>query len=219
MTAIVALENKKSGNSYRVLPSDLVGENTMGLSAGEVLTLEELLYGLLLPSGNDAAEVLARNYPEGREAFINAMNNKAKALGLTDTHFTNPSGLQGDGEQYTTAYDLLVITRYAIEHFPKFTEITSTYEYVIPATTSHKEYYLYNETNLISSYEGVKGVKTGYTPEAGMCLVTYLEYGGQKIIGVILNSEDRRGEMKEMLDYSLRTVGITPHSMNNLLKR
>ena len=210
MTAIIALENKKPDNRYSVSPEAIVGENSMGLAAGEVHTLENLLYGLMLPSGNDAAEVIARNYPGGRQEFINAMNNKAKALGLTDTNFTNPSGLQGDGNQYTTAYDLLVMTRYAIEHFPEFIKITSTYEHHIPATNLHKEYYLYNETNLLTSYDGVKGVKTGYTPEAGLCLVTYIDYQGQRIIGVLLNSESRREEMKALLDYSLKHNGIEP---------
>ena len=69
---------------------------------------------------------------------------------------------------------------------------------------------LTNETNLLTTYPGVKGVKTGYTPEAGLCLVTYLDYGGHKIVGIMLNSENRRGEMKELLDYSLKTVGVEP---------
>ena len=118
MTAIVALENKRDDNTYIVSARALVGEDSMGLSPGEELSQEELLYGLMLPSGNDAAEVLASNYPAGRTMFIQAMNDKAKALGLVDTHFSNPSGLQGDGMQYTTASDLLVITRYALENFP-----------------------------------------------------------------------------------------------------
>lgn len=210
MTAIIALENKKPDDRYIVNSSAIVGENSMGVSAGEIFTLEDLLYGLILPSGNDAAEVLAGNYPGGRGAFITAMNNKAKALGLTDTNFTNPTGLQGDGEQYTTAYDLLVMTRYAIENFPQFIQVTSTYEYYIPPTQEHKEFYLYNETNLLTSYEGVKGVKLGYTPEAGLCLVTYIEYDGHKVLGVLLNSEKRREEMRALLDYSLTTLGSTP---------
>lgn len=210
MTAIIALENQKPDDRYLVRPADIVGENSMGLTAGEVLSLEELLYGLMLPSGNDAAEVLANNYPEGRKAFLQAMNDKAKAIGLTDTRFSNPSGLQGDGEQYTTTYDLLVITRYALENYPLFADIVATAEHSIPATADHNGYFLVNETNLLTTYEGVKGVKTGYTPEAGLCLITYLEYDGHKIIGVILNSQDRRGEMKRLLDYSLQQVNITP---------
>lgn len=210
MTAIIALEHKKANDTYNVEGRDLVGEDSMGLVAGETLSLEELLYGLILHSGNDAAEVLADNFPEGRSAFIDNMNLKAQALGLTNTHFTNPTGLEGDGQQYTTAKDLVVITRYALTNFPLFDQVAATFDYYIPPTATHQAYSLENETNLLSSYPGVKGVKTGYTPEAGLCLVTYLDYGGHQIIAVLLGSDDRRGEMKGLLDYSLKSLGITP---------
>lgn len=210
MTAIVSLENPRSDNRYIVHAYDLVGEDSMGLSAGEVLTLEELLYGLMLPSGNDASEVLASNSPLGREGFLKAMNDKAKALGLKDTQFSNPSGLQGDGIQHTTAYDMLVITRYAMEHFPLFRKIVAKPEHFLPETPTHPAYHLISETNLLTTYDGVKGVKTGYTPEAGLCLITYLDYEGHEIIGILLNSENRRMEMKELLDYSLRSVNVEP---------
>lgn len=209
-TAIIALENKKGDDRYLVSKKALVGENSMGLSEGEVLSLEELLYGLVLASGNDAAEVLAQNFPGGRGEFIRAMNNKAKSLGLTDTIFSNPSGLEGDGQQYSTAYDLLVISKYVVDNSPLFNKVASTFDYNISHTPTHKAFYLENETNLLTSYPGVKGIKTGYTPEAGLCLLTYLEYGGHRIIGVILGSSDRREEMKELLDYSLKVQGITP---------
>lgn len=210
MTAIVALENKKIGNTYLVPDEALVGENTMNLNAGEKLSLDDLLYGIFLQSANDATEVLSYNFPGGRNSFIKAMNDKAKALGLTDTNFTNPSGLQGDGEQYTTAYDLLVMTRYLLEQYPKVIPIASAAEHYIPQSNTHKDYQLYNETNLITSYPGVKGLKTGYTPEAGMCLVTYYEDNGHKIVGIILNSENRRQEMKDLLDFSLNALGTKP---------
>src|SRR6185369_9533653 len=210
MTAIISLENPRSDDRYEVVGADLVGEDSMGLTPGEVLSREELLYGLMLPSGNDAAEVLASDSPFGRDGFIKAMNDKARALGLKDTLFSNPSGLQGDGEQYTTTYDLLVITKYALENFPIFAKIVSSPEYFISERPTHKAYDLVNETNLLTTYEGVRGVKTGYTPEAGLCLVTYLDYKGHKIIGVLLNSENRRMEMKELLDYSLRSLHIDP---------
>ena len=96
MTAIIALEHKKLNDSYLVVKTDLVGEDSMGLSEGEILTQEELLYGLMLPSGNDAAEVFASNYPGGRSEFIKAMNEKIMSLGLKDTNFSNPTGLEGD---------------------------------------------------------------------------------------------------------------------------
>lgn len=209
MTAVIALENKRRDDAYVVTQNDLVGEDSMGLSAGETLTLSDLLYGLILNSGNDAAEVLAQNFP-GRDFFIKAMNDKVKSLGLSDTNFTNPTGLEGDGKQYITAYDLLVITDYALSNFPLFDQVVSTFDYDIPYTSQHKAFYLENQTNLLTSYPGVKGVKIGYTPEAGLCLVTYLDYSGHKIIGVVLGSGDRRGEMIELLDYSLKSEGITP---------
>lgn len=210
MTAIIALESKKENDKYYVSPENLVGENTMGLEAGETLSLEELMYGLILHSGNDAAEVLASNYKGGRTAFLNAMNQKAKSLGLSDTNFTNPTGFEGDGNQYTTTYDLVVITRYALLNFPLFSKVVSTFEQRIEVTNTHKEYVLQNETNLLTSYPGVKGVKTGYTPEAGFCLVTYLDYNGNRFIGVILGSQNRREEMKELLDYSLNSINVIP---------
>ncbi|HET9946855.1 MAG TPA: D-alanyl-D-alanine carboxypeptidase family protein [Patescibacteria group bacterium] len=210
MTAIVALEHPLPSDKYLVKGRDLVGEDSMGLVDGETLSLEELLYGLILHSGNDAAETLADNFPAGRDGFISAMNLKAQTLGLTNTHFTNPTGLEGDGTQYTTAQDLLVMTQYALSHFPEFVKIVGTFDYIIPQTSTHQEYDLENETNLLTSYPGVEGVKTGYTPEAGLCLVTYLNYQNHKIIAVLLGSDDRRGEMKEMLDFSLKTQGIIP---------
>lgn len=210
MTAIVAIENKKPNDLYVVHARDLVGEDSMGLSAGEILSFDELLHGLMLPSGNDAAEVFASNYKAGRVEFINVMNAKAQSLGLLNTKFDNPSGLQGDGVQYTTAYDLLILTRYALENYPEFRKVVSTAEYDIPQTPTHKAFDLYNETNLLTTYEGVRGVKTGYTPEAGFCLITYLDYKGHRLIGIILNSENRRGEMRSLLDYSLKTLGVDP---------
>lgn len=210
MTALVSLDNKRPDNIYLAHEKDLVGEDSMGITVGEMFSLNDLLYGLLLPSGNDAAEVLSNDSPLGRNGFINAMNDKAKALGLIDTHFDNPTGLQGDGVQYTTAYDLLVMTRHALENYPQFATVVKSPEYVISQTDKHKEYDLINETNLLTTYDGVKGVKTGFTPEAGLCLVTYLEYGNHKIIAIILNSEDRRGDMLQLLNYSLQMYGITP---------
>lgn len=210
MTAVVALEHKKTNDEYLVNQQDLVGENSMGLTSGEILNLDELLYGLMLASGNDAAETIASNFEGGRSSFIVAMNDKAKSLGLTNTHFTNPTGLEGDGNQYTTVYDLMVITQFALAHFAEFKQIVSTFDYDIPYSDKHKEFYLENETNLISSYPGVKGVKDGYTPEAGLCLITYLDYKDKHFIGVILGSENRRDEMKELLDYGLKLEGITP---------
>lgn len=209
MTAIIALENEPIDKVYTVPDSAIVGENAMGLSAGEKVTLEDLMYGLVLHSGNDAAETIATGSKFGRENFLFLMNKKAQELGLSDTNFTNPSGLEGDGNQYSTAYDLLVMTRYALQN-KDFARVVATVEHEIPGNSDHKYIYLTNQTNLLTTYPGVRGVKTGFTDEAGMCLVTYLEYRGHHIIAVLLNSENRRQEMKDLLDYSLKTIGVVP---------
>jgi D-alanyl-D-alanine carboxypeptidase (penicillin-binding protein 5/6) len=210
MTAMIALENLPLTKNITVTKSAAtIGEDSMGLSEGETLSLNDLLYGLVLNSGNDAAEAIAQGSGLKREDYIHLMNKKAEDLGLSNTRFTNPTGLQGDGEQYSTAKELLVLTRYALQK-EEFAKVAATYEYDIPQSLDHKAYTLYNETNLLTTYPGVKGVKTGFTDEAGMCLVTYLEYQGHTIIAVLLNSENRRQEMKDLLDYSLKQLNITP---------
>lgn len=210
MTAIITIENLDLSEEVIVTKNAAeIGEGTMGLTYGEKLTREELLYGLLLQSGNDAGETLATTSRYERAGFLHLMNKKAEDLGLTSTRFTNPTGLQGDGLQYSTARELVVLTKYALQN-EIFAKIVSTYQYDIPATANHKTFTLYNETNLLTTYPGVKGVKTGFTDEAGLCLVTYLDYEGHQVVAVLLNSQNRRAEMANLLDYSLKELGIKP---------
>lgn len=214
MTALVALENAKLADTFEVSQkAATVGENSMGLTIGEKLTLEELLYGLMLVSGNDAAVAIAESIAETEAQFVEIMNQKAKDLRLTDSHFINASGLDEDGVlQYSTAHDLAVITHYTLENYPEFEKITSTVNKFIEATDTHKAFDLYNDTNLLTTYPGVRGVKPGFTWEAGLCLVTYARNENKKLIGVVLGSGDRRGEMKELLDYGFARFGIQiPH--------
>jgi len=210
MTAIVALERGQLDQQIIISQRAAeIGEDTMGTSVGERYTLEELLYGLLLPSGNDAAEAIAEGLTDGRrERFIEWMNLKVWELGLEDTVFVNPSGLDGDGRHYGSAYDLLVIARHALRTSPKFREIVATTDYEIPYSSDHKYLYLQNQTNLLRTYPGVVGVKPGWTPEAGLCLVTAAERDGHTLIGVILDSPDRRGEMALLLDYGFAVLGL-----------
>lgn len=210
MTAVVAMENIDINSEITITDNAAsVGENAMGITKGEKIKVENLLYGLILNSGNDAAEALAEGSKFGRESFLHLMNKKAEDLGLNQTRFTNPSGLEGDGEQYSTAEELLILTRYALQN-DDFARIVETVEKNIPQSSAHKAFYLYNQTNLLTTYPGVKGVKTGFTDEAGMCLVTYLDYKGHRIIAVLLNSQNRRQEMKDLLDYSLKKLGVEP---------
>ncbi|RJP46396.1 MAG: D-alanyl-D-alanine carboxypeptidase [Armatimonadetes bacterium] len=204
MTAIVALENRRMDEKLEVsMRASQMEPDAMFLKAGERLTVEELLYGIFLVSGNDAAEVLAEKVLGDRESFIAQMNAKAKQIGMNDTYLINPSGLQEDDkEQYSTAYDIALMSRYAIRYFPRLTEISSTPHIVLPQSPFHQEYNLYSGINLLTTYPGVKGFKTGYTPEAGLTLVTYAQKDDKRIIGVLLSSQNRREEARELLDYS-----------------
>lgn len=210
MTALLALERAKTGDVFAVSQKAAsVGEDSMNLTEGEQLTRDELLYGLMLASGNDAATTLAEGIAGSEDKFVALMNERAKGLGLADTLFTNSSGLDVDGQdQYTTAFDLATIARYTWINHPEFQKIASTEHEVIGANDRHKEFDLYNETNLLSTYPGVRGIKPGFTWNAGWCLVTYAENNNVKLLGIILGSEDRRGEMKELLDYGFGNYGI-----------
>ena len=210
MTALVALENAKLKDAFSVSEKAAsIGENSMGLTSGEKLTLEELLYGLMLVSGNDAAVTIAEGVAKTEENFVKMMNDTAVSLGLKNTKFINASGLDDDNNaQYSTAYDLAVIAHYIWEQYPEFRDITATINKPIEATKDHKAFNLNNETNLLTTYPGVRGIKPGFTWEAKLCLVTYAENSNKKLLAVILGSDDRRGEMKELLDYGFSRYGI-----------
>lgn len=207
MTAVIALEHKKINDKiYITRDSAEIGENSMGLSYGEVYTLEELLYGLVLHSGNDSAYAIAEGVAGNTDIFVEWMNIKAKELGLNNTYFADPSGL--DDSTYSTPYDLVKLTRYALKN-PEFKKVVSTLEHEIYGDNDNKYIYLYNQTNLLSTYPGVAGVKTGFTEEAGLCLITYANNEGKEVVGVVLNSIDRKGDMILMLDHGYHTLGIT----------
>ena len=206
MTAIVALEHKNLEDeiivTYRAAD---IGENTMGLSQGEVYTLEELLYGLVLNSGNDAAYAIAEGVGGDVETFVKWMNMKAKELNMNDTEIFDPSGL--NDSTYSTAVDLVKLAGYAMQN-EDFRRIVGTFSIELPYSEKHKYLYLENQTNLLTTYPGVGGIKTGYTEEAGMCLVTYAENEGKELIGVVLNAVNRKFDMIIMLDYGFGVYGI-----------
>lgn len=210
MTALLALDNKKLSAKFIVSKKAAeVGEDSMGLTEGEQLTLDNLLYGLMLPSGNDAAVTIAEGVSGAEDAFVKSMNEKAKQLGLEDSKFINASGLDEDGEhQYTTAYDLVTLARYTWDRHKDFRRITSTYHIYLDATDAHKAFDLYNDTNLLTTYPGVQGIKPGFTWDADLCLVTFAQNQNVKLISVILGSNNRRMEMVELLDYGFLKYGI-----------
>lgn len=205
MTAVVALEHKKPEEKiYVSKEAAKIGENSLEISEGEVYTLEELLYGLILSSGNDAAYAISEEVAGDEKAFVDWMNIKANELELKNTYFSDPSGL--DDSTYSTPADLVKLTIYALNS-PKFREIVKTYETELIGN-EHKYIYLQNQTNLLTTYPGVQGVKTGYTEEAGFSLVTYAMNDNIEVIGVVLNSIDRKGDMILMLDHAFAKQGV-----------
>lgn len=204
MTVLIALEHKNMDDKFSV--SQRVADmepDKMLLIAGERLTLRDLLDGIFLISANDAAEVLAEGTTGNRDEFLKLMNDKAKQLGMKDTYFVNPTGLDEDsGNSYSSAYDLAILTRYLIRHFPEVVEISKTEHIYLPKTEDHQDYDMYSGINLLTTYPGVVGFKTGYTPEAGLTLITLARKDGQEVVGVLLGSESRRDEARELLDYS-----------------
>ena len=188
MTALVAIENGDA-DAEIVIPGAAVGVegSSLYLKAGEKMTLRDLLYGLLLQSANDAAEAIAIAIGGSVEGFADLMNEKAAAMGLTDTHFTNPHGL-ADENHYTTARELAKIAAEAMQQ-PLFCEICGARRAAIPNGEGGKRY-LVNHNKLLFTYAGAIGVKTGFTKKAGRCLVSAAEKDGVRLICVTLNCPD-----------------------------
>lgn len=210
MTVLVALEHRSLDEKLVVSESASNMEpDKMWLQRGEALTLKELLYGIFLVSANDSAEVLAQSTTGRREEFMLLMNSKAMQLGMKDTFFANPTGLDEDhGNSYSSTYDLSLLTRFAIRQFPYLVDFSKTEHIVLPKTADHQDYDLYSGINLLTTYPGVVGFKTGFTPEAGLTLITLARRDGHEILGVLLGSLDRRDEARELLNYSFKKLGV-----------
>jgi D-alanyl-D-alanine carboxypeptidase len=205
-TALVALEHLGLDQLVTVPASinQLPWDSTrMGLRAGERLTVRELLYGLFLNSGNDAAVTLAEAAMP-RPAFMQLMNAKAAQLGLTDTHFVNPIGLDDPG-QYTSAADLARMSSELTTRFPVISAIASTPSLTLPATAAHHAYTLYNLNQLIRTYPGATGLKTGWTGRAGGCLIASATRGGRHLLVVVMGSPSIFNEAASLLDYGFAT--------------
>lgn len=199
MTAVIALEHGDM-QAETVITREAVNVegSSIYLSEGERFTQEELLYALLLESGNDAAVALAIAVAGSTDAFVQLMNEKALSLGLTSTRFANPHGLSAEGH-YTTAKELAAITAYALR-LDGFVKAVSTVSAKIEGD-GHLPRYLMNHNKLLRSYEGLIGVKTGYTLAAGRCLVTAARRAGMTLIAVTLNDRNDWHDHTEMLDY------------------
>ena len=199
MTALVSKDLFRPADVLTVTKQSLVGGSTMGLSLGETMSYRALLYGMMLNSGNDAAFTIAANYPDGGIAgFMAKVNEKVQELGLTDTHFQNPSGFD-DVNHYSSAYDLAKIAREAVKD-PTIAKVIGTKDTEV---MSWDKTYRHDLTNLnkLLGQDGVIGVKTGTTDLSGESFVGLVERDGHRVITVVLNSPDRFGESKALIDW------------------
>lgn len=231
MTAIVALDAVENGEisleqplvlSQTAFDTLAIDGSNIALKVGEEMPLKNLLEGLLIASGNDAAATIAEGVAGSIEAFVERMNAKAAEIGLESTHFVNPHGLH-DEQHYTTPRDMANMAYYAMqrESFRKIVECAHIY---IPATNMSEQRYYINTNNLVSRmrypyyfYEYATGIKTGSTSEAGYCLVSSAEKGDKSVIAVIFNAQDvstSHNESKALLEH-----GLTDFSIQRLAKR
>lgn len=200
MTALVALDYYKMDDVLMIKTENVEGVN-VGFKKGEKLNFADILYAMLLPSGNDAALVLAQNYPGGEKAFVEKMNEKARILHLGSTNFADPIGLD-DIQDYTTPIDLARLSSFALTN-ETFTKIVATKTWEISDITGTNKYFLKNLNKLLG-VSGVNGIKTGYTTEAGQVLITSkieIDDSGRKhnLIIVVMGSEDRFWDTSKIL--------------------
>lgn len=193
MAALLVLEQGNFAAQVTVTPADMIGAAVMGLQPGETLTVDDLLWGLLVPSGNDAAMALARSSAGTVESFVERMNRRAAELGLRQSRFLNPHGLDEDGH-VSSAQDLLTLALLDWQ-YARFREIVGT----ASATVAGHE--LRNTNELLGLYPGAIGVKTGTTDMAGQCLVAAIDHGGRVVFLVILGSSDRYDDARKMDAY------------------
>ncbi len=231
MTAIVALDAVDRGEisleqplvmSQTAFDTLAIDGSSIALKVDEEMTLKNLLEGLLIASGNDAAVTIAEGVSGSIDAFVGKMNAKAAEIGLENTHFVNPHGLH-DEQHYTTPRDMAKMAHYAMKR-ETFRSIVECAHIYLPATNMSEQRYYINTNNLVSRmrypyyfYDYATGIKTGSTSEAGYCLVSSAEKGDKSVIAVIFNAEDistSHNESKALLEY-----GLTEFSVQRLAKR
>lgn len=219
MTALIAIEDCDLTMTVKI-PKEAVGVegSSIYLVENERLTMGDLVYALMLESANDAATAIAVTISGSVEAFARRMNEKADELGLQNTSFENPHGLDGEAH-YTTAYDLAYLTAYALQN-ETFCEIVSTLKKTIPLNGTDGVRLLINHNRLLRSYEGCIGVKTGYTKRCGRCLVSAAERDGVTLVAVTLNAPDDWNDHRRMLDDGfsrIERVSLLPDGLEGFV--
>lgn len=214
-TAVESIEEGAPETAITTTEADEVSPEAsqVGFGPGETFTVRELLYGLMLPSGNDAAQALARGLgtqegdspDQGTQRFLDRLNERLINMGLTDTHLVNPSGWGVPGH-YSSAYDLAAFTMYALR-YPRFVQTFGTLEY----PSDDGDYLFRNNNRMLQSYPGIIGGKTGYDDDAGWCLVNVAQRDGSRMIAVTLNGvapDDWYDDNRVLLDYAFEQKAL-----------
>lgn len=200
MTAIVSIELGHPQDEVTISrTAAVVSGSRMGIAPGEVYTLDDLLHGLMMASGNDAAMAIAEYIGGSVANFVALMNKKAVELGALHTHFENPHGLTAPGHK-TTAYDLALITAYAMRN-PYLVRLVSTTKYTVFPLHGRSPYTLYSTNRLLDFFPGANGIKTGTTARAGQCLVSSATRSGWRLLAVVLHSGDRWSDSARLLEW------------------
>jgi D-alanyl-D-alanine carboxypeptidase len=203
LTLSVALENLKKDQMITVSQEAADQEpNKIVMKAGEKLQLEDLLYGLMMISANDAARAIAESVPGGFDSFIKLMNNKVRLLGLKDTNFKNPSGLD-DNEHYSTVFDIATMTRYALlEHGTEVVAYAGEKKDHSVYPTDHNESHWWSHiSSMLYRYPGMIAAKTGYTDIAKSTFIGVAERNGRRLNVVLMGSTDANNDVPRLLDY------------------
>lgn len=205
MTAVLAAESGREQETVNITSQMCGAEGTsIGLKAGYKIRFLDLVYGMMLESGNDAANATAIFLSGSREAFAKKMNEKAKEIGMTNTHFVTPSGLD-DENHYTTAFDMAMLGCYAI-NIPLFKEICSSKTKKVDFIKPDITVTFSNHNRLLRSYDGAIGIKTGFTKKSGRCLVSAAEREGAVFVAVTLSAGDDWNDHRKMLDLAFESV-------------
>ena len=208
MTALLLLENCDNLDKEITATKEMVTVegSSMGLLPGDRVSFRALLYGMMLSSGNDAANTIAVSVAGSVKKFVEMMNKKARDLGLNDTRFVTPSGLDGEGH-YTTAYELALITREALKN-KVFAEVVSAKSATLCFGNPPYKRTVKNHNRLLSMYDDIIGVKTGFTKKSGRCLVSAARKDGKYVIAVTLNDGNDWADHRQLLDIGLSAIKV-----------
>jgi len=200
MTGLLVIENGNLNQAVEISKNAAATpESSVWLEEGEIITVSQLLYALMLNSANDASVALAESVAGSVESFVELMNRRARELGMNNTNFRNPHGLEEVGH-YTTAYDLALVSREAMT-YQAFSRIVATKTYKIPWANNDYQRLLINKNRLLWRYDGAVGIKTGYTKQAGNCVVGAAQKGPLMLIAVSLNSPTVYPDLQALFDY------------------